>query len=150
MLELKEIQKEEAIKRLTSIVKLKDVIDSFKNSNHKWVFEYETVALKAVAFDINQNLGDPKYDEMMSLIKKFEEKYNVLVYVAMLNHSEFGDMLSLLYVSNSPDEWAYDNMDLIYKQPYAYVIVNYDETDMGTEIGTIGIDFAMGGVYRRY
>ena len=36
MLELKEIQKEEAIKRLTSIVKLKDVIDSFKNSNHNW------------------------------------------------------------------------------------------------------------------
>ena len=68
----------------------------------------------------------------------------------MLNHSDFGDMLSLLYVSDSPDEWTYDNMDLIYKQPYAYVIVNYDETDMGTEIGTIGIDFAMGGVYRRY
>lgn len=150
MEDLKELQKEEAIKRLEKLVKLKEVITSFKNNNHKWLFEYQSTIFKAVAYDINQNIGNPIYDEMLDIINKFEEKHHALVYVGMLNHTENGDMLSLLYVSDSPDEWTYDNMDLLYKQPYAYVVVNYDINDMGTEIGTIGIDFAMGGIYRRY
>lgn len=58
----------------------------------------------------------PKYEE---IVKEFEEKYNCLVYHAI--EDSFG-MLSLLYVSDDEEEWAYERPEgkYLYVNTYSF------------------------------
>ena len=97
-------------------------------------------------------------DDMKAEVKTFEEKYNCMVYHAIHSYTEFGELLSLLYVSSDVEEWQEDNADLKEKvedysgnkfyNPFAYVI-NRTDPDC-SEFGRIGIVPAHGGIKRIY
>ena len=75
--------------------------------------------------------------EDLKRIREFEKEHNALVYVVVRSYMEFGKMDAYLYVSDYPDEWRQDNMDLENREPIAYVY-NHDMPDC-SEFGCIGI-----------
>ena len=78
-------------------------------------------------------------------IKAFEWRTGSLVYHVQLLHTDIGDMYSFLYVSNNPEEWEGDRLDLVHNQCFVYVWNGDIE-----EYGTIGIKPSMGGVVRTW
>lgn len=85
-------------------------------------------------------------EEEQALIKAFEEKHNAVVYHAIRSHTEFGELLSLLYVSQNEEEWKFDRADLKGGYPIAYVANITDE--WCSELGYIGVAPMFGGVKR--
>lgn len=81
-------------------------------------------------------------------VKAFEEKHKAVVYHVIHNYTDIGEMLSFLYVSDSPDEWEYDRDDL--KQGYAYAYVMNLDDEYCSEFGSIGIKPQFGGLTRTY
>lgn len=70
-------------------------------------------------------------------IKKFEESFNILIYLVVRSYTEFGQMDSYFFVSDYKDEeWAQDIEDLKQGQAFAYVF-NHNEP-LFSEFGTIG------------
>ena len=62
-------------------------------------------------------------EEHKPIIEDFENRFNALVYYAMYDHSvDFGDTISLLYVSDRQSEWEYERKYLKEGHPFAYVV----------------------------
>ena len=59
-------------------------------------------------------------EAQQEIIKKIEKEYNLLVYVGIMSYTEFGKMLSLLYVSDHKDEWSDDNFNLLNGEAMTY------------------------------
>ena len=85
-------------------------------------------------------------DNLFKAAKVFEKKNKALVYHAILDKLEFGDCLSLLYVSRHPQEWEQDRQDLKDRLPIVYV-KNLLDPDC-SEFGRIEIKPCMGGLIR--
>lgn len=85
-------------------------------------------------------------DKEKELVKKFQEDTGAIVYACILNHMEFGDCLSLLYVSPHEEEWEYDREDLKDQCPFVYVH-NFNAPEL-SEYGHIGICPRFGGLAR--
>lgn len=79
-------------------------------------------------------------------VKAFEEKHQAVVYHAIHNYTEFGELLAFLYVSDSQEEWEYDREDL--KSGYACAYVKNLDDDCCSEFGSIGIKPQFGGLVR--
>lgn len=75
--------------------------------------------------------------EDLDRIREFEAQHNALVYLVVRSYTTLGKMDSLLYVSDYPEEWEYDNQLLKENAVYAYVY-NHDMPDC-SEIGSIGV-----------
>ncbi len=84
-------------------------------------------------------------DEEKELAKKIEERVEGVVYHAIKQITEFGDMYSFLYVSNFEEEWEADRNDISEGFPIA-AVVNGEITDFGS----IGIEKMNGGLVRIY
>jgi hypothetical protein len=87
-------------------------------------------------------------EQQEQYVKAFEEKHKAVVYHVIHNYTDIGEMLSFLYVSDSPDEWEYDRDDL--KQGYAYAYVMNLDDEYCSEFGSIGIKPQFGGLVRIY
>lgn len=87
-------------------------------------------------------------DEQLAIVQKFEQKYNAIVYHVIQNYTQFGELLSFLYVSQYTEEWEYERNDLKADYPFVYVANLTDETC--SEFGSIGIRPCVGGVIRNY
>jgi len=86
-------------------------------------------------------------DNLCAVVKKFEAKHNALVYHAIYTVAEFGDCLSLMFVSQNPDEWEYDREDLSdYNQPMVFV-ENLNDPSC-SEFGYIEVRPFIGGLMR--
>lgn len=85
-------------------------------------------------------------EKQMKLVKSFELKHNAVVYHVIHNYTEFGELLSFLYVSKNKDEWGYDRDDIKHGYVVAYVL-NLDD-DCCSEFGSIGIKSQFGGLVR--
>ena len=129
----KELQKQEAIKRMKMLKILNQTIKEFENENVVNVSEHG-----GILFWLNE--------EQKQYVKEFENKSNAVVYHVIHNHTEFGELLSFLYVSKDEDEWDYDKNDLKYGTAIAYV-KNLDD-DSCSEFGSIGIKPQFGGLVR--
>lgn len=81
-----------------------------------------------------------KETELIKAINKFEKEYNAYVYHIVYTKSNFGNLYSMLYVSNNTEEWKADRKDLQNKECYAYVYNKSDE--VCSKIGLIGIEKA--------
>ena len=81
-----------------------------------------------------------KETELIKAINEFEKEYNAYVYHIIYTKSNFGNLYSMLYVSNNAEEWKADRKDLQNKECYAYVYNKSDE--VCSEIGLIGIEKA--------
>ena len=100
--------------------------------------ERQNSLLSAVLYEMD--------DEYQELIDEFEREHNAYVFHAQLTHTEFGDLLSLLYLPKDPDELSPTISDYKSQQVLSYVI-NLDDP-LCSEFGYIGIAPAMGGIKR--
>lgn len=130
----REIKKAEAIKRLRAIGIIGDAISQFKHE--------DTVMVSENPYGFLYWLND----DQKQLVKEFEEEYNALVYLANFCTTEFGQLLSLLYVSDYEEEWSMDNADLSDGYAMTYCI-NLDCPDF-SEFGSIAFRPINGGIKR--
>lgn len=131
----REMQKQEAIERMKLLKLHENPIREFEKKDLVNVSEHG-----GILYWVD--------DEQAKFIKEFEAKHNAVVYHAILNYTEFGKLLSFLYVSDSEDEWVYDRHYLASGSTVAYV-KNLDD-DMYSEFGSIGIRPQFGGLARIY
>ncbi len=133
MEELKIKQKQEAIERMKMLKIYSQAIKEFEKENVINVSEHG-----GILFWLD--------NEQQEMVKRFEEKYNAVVYHVIHNYTEFGELYSLLYVSQHEQEWDYDKDDIKHDIALCYV-VNKDEENF-SEFGSIGIKPQYGGVIR--
>lgn len=131
---LREIKKQEAIKRLKTMDIIDDAINQF--------IEDDIVMVSDNPFGMLYWLND----DYKKLVAEFEEEYNGLVYIANYCVTEFGRLLSLFYVSDYDEEWEMDNADV--EEGYAMVYcINLDCPDF-SEFGSIAYESINGGIKR--
>lgn len=133
----KEKLKIEALNRMKKLCLMKECIDAFVKKNEVWISEYF-----GFLYDLNSR------PEIKKIIKEFEDKYNALVYHAILTRENSYTHLSLLYVSSDKKTWALDNEDIEKNHACCY---DYNLTDpVLSEISGIGVKPAIGGLIRIY
>ena len=81
-------------------------------------------------------------------IKEFEMKHHALVYHGELSNFEFGNCLTLLFVSNDEHQWEQDRIDLSNNEAYCFVI-NESCLDC-SEFGYCGFEKIDGKIKRIY
>ena len=129
----KTLQKKEAIERMKILGLHPNVIKDFKQG----ILNYSE---KGILFWVN--------DEWKKYIENFEQEYNCLVYHIIHNQTEFGELLTMLYVSDDKEEWSRDRQDL--KECCAYAYVENIDDPYCSEIGYVAIKPLFGGVIRLY
>lgn len=85
-------------------------------------------------------------DEYEKFVREFELKHNAVVYHCIYSLTDFGEMLAMLYVSNSPEEWESDRLDI--KDGIVFAYVKNISDDYCSEFGSIGIRPSIGGLIR--
>jgi len=140
--ERKEQLKEEAIARMRLLRLMPKIIGEFKRSNRVYYSERQNAMFNAVLYWLDNK------PEWVEFVKDFENKNNCLVYHCQLTYTEFGDMLSLLYVDNDETEWELEKEAIANGQTLAYVH-NLSDTDL-SEYGMIGVKPSMGGITRTW
>lgn len=129
-----EVKKAEAVDRLRRMDIIEDAIIQF--------YEDDTVMVSKNPYGFLDELSD----EQKELVKEFEAEYNGLVYLVNRCNTEFGELLSLFYVSDHEEEWDMDNEDI--ESGYAMVYcINIDCPDF-SEFGSIAFRPVNGGVKR--
>lgn len=103
-------KKEEAIRRMKIIGLFDDMIKHFEDDNIIYVNEPPIGAI----YDLSE--------EDMEMVRKFEEKYNALVYTVIRSYTTMGTMDVLMYVADEISEWAMDTEDLEENTAFAYVV----------------------------
>ena len=129
----REEQKIEAIERMKLLKLHSTPINEFQNDN---------------VINLSEGIGILFWleEEQIALVKKFEEKYQGIVYHAIHNMTNFGELLTLIYVSKNKSEWTRDRKDLQEGYAFSYVInLSYPEC---SEFGTVGIKSLNGGLIR--
>ena len=109
-----------------------------RKERHLFYSERQNSFLSAVLYDMKP--------EWKPIIEKFEEENNAYVFHAQLTHTEFGDLLSLLYLSRDSEELKLNVRDYYSQQVLAYVI-NLDDPAC-SEFGYISLAGSMGGIKR--
>lgn len=139
---LKEIQKQEAIKRMRLLQIMPQVVKDYEKNDRVYYSERLGSVFLATLYWLDN------HQEYVDLVKEFEKKHKALVYHAQLTHMECGDCLSLFYVSKDKDNWSQDIKDILDGMLYSYV-VNL-QCDYDSEFGYIGVKPVMGGVVRTF
>lgn len=127
------IQKQEAIHRMKMLNLHGNVLREFEQENRLNMSEY----------------GGFLYwldSDQQAIVDEFEAEWDALVYHVIHSYTSIGEMLTLLYVSNYPEEWEYDRLDLAEGYPLAYA-KNLDDPYL-SEIGSVGIECRIGGLIR--
>lgn len=79
-------------------------------------------------------------------VKEYEKENQAFVYYCILNHTEFGDMLDMLYVSNNVDNWELEREEL--QEGLVNVFTSDLVNDYYSESGVISISGINGGIVR--
>ena len=119
----REMKKEEAIKRMEMLDIFPETIRQFEKENLISVSEPPFGAFYWAD------------EEQKQLIDEIEKQYNLLVYLAVMSYTEFGRMISFLYVSDHQEEWAEDCMNLLNEEALTHTH-NYDAPEC-SEFGYI-------------
>ena len=136
-LTLRERQDIEALARLEAIPDLMfNIIDDFKKG---------TVNISKSTNVGNGILYHADVEEV-SAIHEVERKLECTVYHGILTATEFGRLLSLFYVSRSPEEWELDRDCLKNEEPFVYVY-NLDDP-ISSDLGYIRFKQENGGLIR--
>lgn len=130
---MKAKQRTEALKRMELLKLHENVIDDFKEISLLNQSEHGGILYWVEG-------------EMEKKIREWEEKTGNLVYHVIHDYTEFGELLSLLYVSTYEEEWETDREDIQDGYALAYVMNLTD--DWCSEYGSIGIRPQWGGVVR--
>lgn len=139
---MREKQKQQAVLRMRKLKLSKNVIDDFIENGTIYYSERQNAFFDGILYWLkNEN-------HFVKIVKDFESRAGSLVYHAQLLHTEFGDLLTLLYVSKHESEWEQDIKDLSNEQALAYVRNVND--DLSSEFGYVGIKPKNGGVSRTW
>ncbi len=128
----REQMKEEAVKRMKMLGIYKRAIKEFEQEGK-----------------LNVSRGGFLYwldDDYKEKVAEFEEKFGGLAFLAIEDNTEFGKLLSILYVSRYQGEWESDRDALRTVFPSAYVF-NLDAEEC-SEFGSIGVRNQFGGLVR--
>jgi hypothetical protein len=152
-----EEMKQEAVRRLKMINYYAPAIERFEKEGvimfsegalAKIVFENEgktsehLADMRGMLYEITPD-SEPKF---YKAVKDFEQENECLAYAGIHTKTEFGELLTILYVTIHKQEWGMDNEDLKEKAPCAYV-VNFDTPEF-SEFGSVGIECINGGLYQ--
>lgn len=141
---LKEKQQAEAIKRMKILGIMPNVIKDFKKGI-LYYSERQNEFFDGILYWVSNK---PEFEQV---IKDFEEDYDYLVYHAQLVHTEFGDWLTLLFVSRYEDDWEEQREYLKKGEDYSCVVAfDTDGFYLEREFGGCGIEPKNGGVTRTY
>lgn len=130
----REQQKVEAIDRMRRLGVIGDAIKQFQHDDMVMVSE------QGILYWLDE--------DQQKMVKEFEDEYGALVFMVIHNHTEFGELLSMLYISRDKDVWEYDREDL--KQGYAYAYVKNLDDETCSECGMIGVANRFGGLVRTH
>lgn len=143
--ELRNKQKQEAIKRLEILQNEygihKNVLKEFKQDETIYYSERINKIFNGVLYWIRNR------DELVNVIKRVEEQRNVFIYHCLLEHTEFGDRLTMLYISEDEQNWQYERKELL--DGFISVCV-YDLQFDEFEFGGTQINGVNGGLCRLY
>ena len=143
--DLKQLQKKEATHRLQLLEKLykmhPNVLKEFTTDETIYYSERINNTFSGILYWLNNVKG------YVDAVKEIEQKYNIYVYHCILSHTEFGDVLDMLFVSSAAEEWKKEIEELKtgYVESYCYVLGGD-----GSEFGTIKIKNANSGLMREY
>lgn len=141
--ELYKLQKKETVKRLEILQEQykihPNVLKEYKQEEKIYYSERINKLYDGILYWLENK------KEFVETVKKIENKYNIYVYHCILNHTEFGDWLSMLYVSNTPESWEDEKSELKLGTPYAFV---YTFDELSSEFGPIEIAGVNGGLTR--
>lgn len=128
-----EEKKTEALERMKMLNLYPNVIQEFEKEN---------------ILNMSENGGFLYWldDQQKEYVSEFETEHNALVYHVIHNYTEFGELLTFLYVSDSKDEWDFDRADL--KDGYACAYVKNLDEDAFSEFGSIAFKQQFGGLVR--
>ena len=128
-----ERKKQEALERMRSLKLYPNIIKEFEKEN---------------IVNMSESGGFLYWltDEQKEIVSEFEQEYDSLVYHVIHNFTEFGELLTLFYVSDDEEEWEYDREDL--KNGYACAYVKNLSDDMCSEFGAICFRQQFGGLIR--
>lgn len=97
----------EALRRLEKLMEdfdlNRDILNQFKKGALSYCFPIPVDGMPLYTGVVK--CFDRKWREE---IEKFELKRNALVYLALVNITPYGEMLSMLYVSSHEEEWEYE------------------------------------------
>lgn len=85
-------------------------------------------------------------EEEERIVKEIENDYNIVVYHVIESNTEFGKLLTMLYVGSDVDEWEYD--EELFKHNCQFAYVKNLNDDICSEFGTISYMKACGGLIR--
>lgn len=74
--------------------------------------------------------------EDLERIRRFEKEHDALVYVVIRSYTSIGKMDCMLFVSDHPEEWKMDRIDLMLNQTTAYVHIS--GASAHSRMGSIG------------
>jgi len=132
---LRELQKNEALKRMQMMNLLPEVVNDFKNNQKLYKSEFN-----GILYWLDK--------EEQAIVEKFEKEYGGMVFHIIKDYTEFGKLLSLLYVSQTQEEWKRDRICIKNNEAFCYV-KNLD-VDWWSEFGYIGFKSSIGGIRRTY
>lgn len=138
------LKKEEAVRRMKEIGLMDVVITDFKQSNKLYYSEHSPVG--GILYWLE---NEPEWVEKVKLI---EEQFDILVYHITHEHTEFGELLTMLYVNKYQDEWEQDFEDIKNKRPngeftcYGYCL-NLTVPEF-SEFGSVAMKLTNGGLLR--
>ena len=146
-IELRNRQKQEAIKRLEILEKEylvhKNVLKEFKQNETIYYSENLGGAFSGILYWLHNK------KDFVEKVKEIEKKRNIYVYHCILNHyRDMGDVLTMLYISEDESFWEYEREEL--KDGYASAYVWVMSFEHYSEFGNIGINGINGGLVRRY
>lgn len=129
----REEQIKEAIMRMKELNLHENVVREFKEEN---------------MLNMSENGGFLYWlsEEHNKIIRDWEEESGNVAYHIIHNHTEFGELLSILYVGKYEDEWEMERADIKDGHVFSYV-VNLDVPEF-SEYGSIAIQRKIGGLVR--
>lgn len=132
--------KKEALKRMSMLKLLDNVIKDFDKDGKLYYSERMSVVFDGILYWVDNNKDFSKY------VKDFEKESGYLVYHCQLTHTSIGDMFAMLFVSNNKADWAIEDEEL--EEGYTYAnVINLDDDSL-SEMGSIGVKPMNGGITR--
>ena len=142
-MDLKELQMQEAVERLKILQQVyrvqQNVLKEYKQDKTIYYSERINKTYDGILYWLNNK------PEFVEIVKEIEHKYNIYIYHLILSHTEFGEWLSMLYVSSEPEKWKYEKLELKSGTTYAFV---YTFDELYSEFGPIEITGVNGGLTR--
>lgn len=135
---LRQEQDAQAIQWLKDLEIFKPYINDYKTDNERNVVMFE----RFVGFWVWQ------YKEVFEKMQAIEKEYKCKVYAITHEITTIGEMYSFLIVPRYKDDWGHCLVKAGKNVAYAYAYVWNKSYDYDSEFGTIGVQYAFGGLRR--